>query len=137
MASIPFVFLRISCMYIWYINHAKVYLGSFLNVSLLLIRVRSVWTSMGIYGTVLMLIAVGRAAFVFPLSALSNFMNRNATRAPSISFEHQVSFKLLLEIIMLLTCALMLCAIYYQIVIWWAGLMRGAVSIALAFKQVL
>nr|XP_016473218.1 PREDICTED: sodium/hydrogen exchanger 4-like isoform X2 [Nicotiana tabacum] len=71
---------------------------------------QSVWTSMGIYGTVLILIAVGRAAFVFPLSALSNFMNRNATRAPSISFEH-------------------------QIVIWWAGLMRGAVSIALAFKQ--
>ncbi|OIS99130.1 PREDICTED: sodium/hydrogen exchanger 4 isoform X1 [Nicotiana attenuata] len=71
---------------------------------------QSVWTSMGIYGTVLMLIAVGRAAFVFPLSALSNFMNRNATRAPSITFKH-------------------------QIVIWWAGLMRGAVSIALAFKQ--
>ncbi|CAN4097163.1 unnamed protein product [Withania somnifera] len=71
---------------------------------------QSVWTSMGIYGTVLLLIAVGRAAFVFPLSAFSNFMNRRATRAPSITFNH-------------------------QIVIWWAGLMRGAVSIALAFKQ--
>ncbi|KAK4344499.1 hypothetical protein RND71_034675 [Anisodus tanguticus] len=70
----------------------------------------SVWTSMGIYGTVLLLISVGRAAFVFPLSAFSNFMNRRATRAPSITFKH-------------------------QIVIWWAGLMRGAVSIALAFKQ--
>ncbi|KAJ8534424.1 hypothetical protein K7X08_016152 [Anisodus acutangulus] len=71
---------------------------------------QSVWTSMGIYGTVLLLISVGRAAFVFPLSAFSNFMNRRATRAPSITFKH-------------------------QIVIWWAGLMRGAVSIALAFKQ--
>lgn len=70
----------------------------------------SIWTSMGIYGTVLMLIAVGRAAFVFPLSVLSNFMNRHATRSPKITFKH-------------------------QIVIWWAGLMRGAVSIALAFKQ--
>ncbi|KAF3673561.1 Sodium/hydrogen exchanger 4 [Capsicum annuum] len=70
----------------------------------------SVWTSMGIYGTVLLLIAIGRAAFVFPLSAFSNFLNRHATRAPSITFKH-------------------------QIVIWWAGLMRGAVSIALAFKQ--
>ncbi|XP_006352635.1 sodium/hydrogen exchanger 4 [Solanum tuberosum] len=71
---------------------------------------QSVWTSMGIYITVLMLMAIGRAAFVFPLSVLSNFMNRNATRTPPITFKH-------------------------QIVIWWAGLMRGAVSIALAFKQ--
>ncbi|KAJ0045207.1 hypothetical protein Pint_04000 [Pistacia integerrima] len=66
------------------------------------------WTSLGIYGFLVLLILLGRAAFVFPLSALSNYMNQR--RAPSITFKHQV-------------------------VIWWAGLMRGAVSIALAFKQ--
>ncbi|XP_059664163.1 sodium/hydrogen exchanger 4 [Cornus florida] len=67
-------------------------------------------TSVGIYSTVLLLILLGRAAFVFPLSAFSNYMNRNAEGSSLITFKH-------------------------QIVIWWAGLMRGAVSIALAFKQ--
>ncbi|PSS06096.1 Sodium/hydrogen exchanger 4 like [Actinidia chinensis var. chinensis] len=67
-------------------------------------------TSLGIYSTLMFLILLGRAAFVFPLSALSNYMNRNAGTSSAITFKH-------------------------QIVIWWAGLMRGAVSIALAFKQ--
>ncbi|XP_042480457.1 sodium/hydrogen exchanger 4-like isoform X2 [Macadamia integrifolia] len=66
-------------------------------------------TSLGICSTTLLLILLGRAAFVFPLSALSNYMNKNAERRP-ITFKH-------------------------QILIWWAGLMRGAVSIALAFNQ--
>ncbi|KAL3733393.1 hypothetical protein ACJRO7_022853 [Eucalyptus globulus] len=70
----------------------------------------SLGTSLGIYGTILMLILVGRAAFVFPLSVFSNYMNRRAERSSMITLNHQV-------------------------VIWWAGLMRGAVSIALAFKQ--
>ncbi|KAM7492751.1 hypothetical protein LguiA_035672 [Lonicera macranthoides] len=70
----------------------------------------SVWDSMGIYGAVIFLILLGRAAFVFPLSVFSNCMNRHAERAPLLTFKHQV-------------------------VIWWAGLMRGAVSIGLAFKQ--
>ncbi|XP_044473806.1 sodium/hydrogen exchanger 4 [Mangifera indica] len=65
-------------------------------------------TSLAIYGILILLILIGRAAFVFPLSALSNYMNRRRT--------HLITFK-------------------HQIVIWWAGLMRGAVSIALAFKQ--
>ncbi|GMY31098.1 sodium/hydrogen exchanger 4 [Fagus crenata] len=67
-------------------------------------------TLMGIYSTLLFLILLGRAAFVFPLSVLSNYMNRKAERTAVITFKH-------------------------QIIIWWAGLMRGAVSIALAFKQ--
>lgn len=68
-------------------------------------------TSLGICSTLMLLICLGRAAFVFPLSAFSNYMNRNAgTSSSTITFKHQV-------------------------VIWWAGLMRGAVSIALAFKQ--
>ncbi|KAK1582295.1 hypothetical protein Q3G72_013735 [Acer saccharum] len=68
----------------------------------------SVGNSLGIYGILILLILVGRAAFVFPLSALTNYMNRG--RSSSITFKQQV-------------------------VIWWAGIMRGAVSIALAFKQ--
>ncbi|KAL5735819.1 hypothetical protein ACOSQ2_030607 [Xanthoceras sorbifolium] len=68
----------------------------------------SIGNSLGIYGTLVLMILVGRAAFVFPLSALSNYMNRG--RSSTITFNQQV-------------------------VIWWAGIMRGAVSIALAFKQ--
>ncbi|KAK2987067.1 hypothetical protein RJ640_004793 [Escallonia rubra] len=37
----------------------------------------------------LFLILLGRAAFVFPLSALSNYMNRNAERSTSITLKHQ------------------------------------------------
>ncbi|CAN1135960.1 Sodium/hydrogen exchanger 4 [Linum perenne] len=66
-------------------------------------------TSLEIYGSIVFLILLGRAVFVFPLSAFSNFMNRRKTSP--LGLRHQV-------------------------VIWWAGLMRGAVSIALAFKQV-
>lgn len=70
-----------------------------------------IWRSIQLYACIVLLISVGRAAFVFPLSAFSNFMNRrNSDRRSSITFKNQV-------------------------VIWWAGLMRGAVSIALAFKQ--
>ncbi|KAG0582840.1 hypothetical protein M758_3G092200 [Ceratodon purpureus] len=64
--------------------------------------------SFGLFATTLMLILVGRAAFVFPLSALSNYMRKSS--------DTKISFR-------------------QQIVIWWAGLMRGAVSIALAFNQ--
>ncbi|XP_042514904.1 sodium/hydrogen exchanger 4-like [Macadamia integrifolia] len=66
-------------------------------------------TSMGICCMIIFLILLGRAAFVFPLSALSNYTSRSAERTP-ITFKH-------------------------QIIIWWAGLMRGAVSIALAYSQ--
>ncbi|KAL7584225.1 sodium/hydrogen exchanger 4 isoform X1 [Lactuca sativa] len=70
----------------------------------------SIWTKMGIYSTVMMLILVGRVAFVFPLSIISNYMHRSGGDSTKISRKHQM-------------------------VIWWAGLMRGAVSVALAFKQ--
>ncbi|KAA3473108.1 sodium/hydrogen exchanger 2-like [Gossypium australe] len=49
-----------------------------------------------------------RAAFVFPLSFLSNLAKKSASE--KISFRE-------------------------QIIIWWAGLMRGAVSMALAYNQ--
>ncbi|MCD9561180.1 Sodium/hydrogen exchanger 2 [Datura stramonium] len=54
------------------------------------------------------LVLVGRAAFVFPLSFLSNLMKKSP--------EERISFN-------------------QQITIWWAGLMRGAVSVALAYNQ--
>ncbi|CAD6334648.1 unnamed protein product [Miscanthus lutarioriparius] len=57
---------------------------------------------------ILGLAMVGRAAFVFPSSFLSNLSKKEAR--PKISFKQQV-------------------------IIWWAGLMRGAVSIALAYNK--
>jgi len=45
---------------------------------------------MGIYSCLIFLILLGRAAFVFPLSALANYMNRHAEETPSITFGHQV-----------------------------------------------
>ncbi|KAJ6848586.1 sodium/hydrogen exchanger 2-like [Iris pallida] len=56
----------------------------------------------------LAMVLVGRAAFVFPLSFVSNLTKK--TPNEKITFNQQV-------------------------IIWWAGLMRGAVSIALAYKQ--
>ncbi|KAL7590831.1 hypothetical protein Lser_V15G35597 [Lactuca serriola] len=70
----------------------------------------SLGASIGMYSSVMLLILVGRAAFVFPLSIISNYMNRVGDGSSKITAKHQV-------------------------VIWWAGLMRGAVSVALAFKQ--
>ncbi|KAG2605768.1 hypothetical protein PVAP13_4NG220400 [Panicum virgatum] len=66
-------------------------------------------TSISIFGIIILLVLIGRAAFVFPISILSNNMSGSSERMP-ITFKHQV-------------------------VIWWAGLMRGAVSIALAYNQ--
>jgi NhaP-type Na+/H+ or K+/H+ antiporter len=64
--------------------------------------------SIGISSILLGLVLVGRAAFVFPLSFLSNLTKK-------ADFE-KISWR-------------------QQIVIWWAGLMRGAVSIALAYNK--
>ncbi|KAF8401558.1 hypothetical protein HHK36_012500 [Tetracentron sinense] len=64
--------------------------------------------SVGVSSILLGLVMVGRAAFVFPLSFLSNFAKKN--QSDKIGFKQQVT-------------------------IWWAGLMRGAVSMALAYNQ--
>lgn len=64
--------------------------------------------SIGVSSILLGLVLVGRAAFVFPLSFLSNLTKK--TPLEKISWRQQV-------------------------VIWWAGLMRGAVSIALAYNK--
>nr|ADK62565.1 Na+/H+ antiporter [Halostachys caspica] len=64
--------------------------------------------SVAVSSILLGLLMVGRAAFVFPLSFLMNFSKK--------SHGEKVTFN-------------------QQIVIWWAGLMRGAVSMALAYNQ--
>ncbi|CAL9133285.1 Sodium hydrogen exchanger [Musa troglodytarum] len=64
--------------------------------------------SLRVSSILLGLVLVGRAAFVFPLSFLSNLTKK--------STDERIIFK-------------------QQVTIWWAGLMRGAVSIALAYNQ--
>ncbi|KAL6571567.1 Sodium/hydrogen exchanger 2 [Orobanche hederae] len=63
-------------------------------------------TLVSVSATLLGLVLVGRAAFVFPLSFLSNLTKKT----------EKIEFK-------------------QQVTIWWAGLMRGAVSMALAYNQ--
>ncbi|KAF3454379.1 hypothetical protein FNV43_RR04826 [Rhamnella rubrinervis] len=65
-------------------------------------------TSVAVSSILLALVMAGRAAFVFPLSFLSNLAKKNPNEKISIG---------------------------QQVIIWWAGLMRGAVSIALAYNQ--
>ncbi|WOH12948.1 hypothetical protein DCAR_0832457 [Daucus carota subsp. sativus] len=65
-------------------------------------------TSVAVSSILLGLILVGRAAFVFPLSFISNLAKKSSS--DKIELKQQVT-------------------------IWWAGLMRGAVSMALAYNQ--
>ncbi|CAH2054840.1 unnamed protein product [Thlaspi arvense] len=64
--------------------------------------------SIGVSSILLGLILLGRAAFVFPLSFLSNLTKSSP--------DEKIDWK-------------------KQVTIWWAGLMRGAVSMALAYNQ--
>ncbi|GLT42009.1 hypothetical protein SLA2020_160330 [Shorea laevis] len=68
----------------------------------------SLGESVGVSAVLLGLILLGRAAFVFPLSFLSNLTKKSPYE--------KVNWK-------------------QQVTIWWAGLMRGAVSMALAYNQ--
>ncbi|KAG9128731.1 hypothetical protein Leryth_021469 [Lithospermum erythrorhizon] len=64
--------------------------------------------SVGVSTVLLSLVMLGRAAFVFPLSFLSNCTSK--------SNNNKIDLK-------------------QQVTIWWAGLMRGAVSMALAYNK--
>uniref|UniRef100_A0A6M2EY01 Cation/H+ exchanger transmembrane domain-containing protein n=1 Tax=Populus davidiana TaxID=266767 RepID=A0A6M2EY01_9ROSI len=64
--------------------------------------------SIGVSSILLGLVLVGRAASIFPLSFISNLTKKSQS--------DKIGFK-------------------QQIVIWWAGLLRGAVSMALAYNQ--
>ncbi|XP_047324796.1 sodium/hydrogen exchanger 2-like [Impatiens glandulifera] len=68
---------------------------------------RRPWQSIGVSSVLLGLVLLGRAAFVFPLSFLCNL---------GMKSHDKMEFK-------------------QQVTIWWAGLMRGAVSMALAYNQ--
>ncbi|GAB4835894.1 monovalent cation:H+ antiporter, CPA1 (nhx1) [Ancistrocladus abbreviatus] len=65
-------------------------------------------TSIAVSSILLGLVMVGRAAFVFPISFITNFARKSSSE--------KINLK-------------------KQVVIWWAGLMRGAVSMALAYNQ--
>ncbi|KAK8712906.1 hypothetical protein V6N13_148134 [Hibiscus sabdariffa] len=65
-------------------------------------------TSVAVSAVLIGLVMAGRAAFVFPLSFLSNLAKKSASEKISLR---------------------------EQVIIWWAGLMRGAVSMALAYNQ--
>ncbi|KAH9617697.1 hypothetical protein KSS87_020862 [Heliosperma pusillum] len=65
-------------------------------------------TSVTVSSLLLGLILLGRAAFVFPLSFISNLTKKSSN--------DKINLK-------------------QQITVWWAGLMRGAVSMALAYNQ--
>ncbi|KAK3415601.1 hypothetical protein EUGRSUZ_H01210 [Eucalyptus grandis] len=69
---------------------------------------KSPGTSVGVSTILLGLIVLGRAAFVFPLSFISNLTRKSP--------DDKIGFK-------------------QQVTIWWAGLMRGAVSMALAYNK--
>ncbi|XP_057780154.1 sodium/hydrogen exchanger 1-like [Salvia miltiorrhiza] len=64
--------------------------------------------SVGASAALFGLVVVGRAAFIFPLSFLFNFTKKS--KSDKLNLKQQVT-------------------------IWWAGLMRGAVSMALAYNQ--
>lgn len=65
-------------------------------------------TLVAVSSILLGLVLLGRAAFVFPLSFLSNLAKKSTSE--KITFREQV-------------------------IIWWAGLIRGAVSMALAYNK--
>ncbi|XP_045791987.1 sodium/hydrogen exchanger 1-like [Trifolium pratense] len=68
----------------------------------------SIGTSVAVSSTLIALVLIGRAAFVFPIANLANCTKtRESTK---IEFRS-------------------------QFIIWWAGLMRGAVTIALSYNQ--
>lgn len=83
--------------------------------------------------TLLGLVLVGRAASVISVSFLSNLANDSPI--DKIGFKQQVGiFGLaLFADLNLLNDKVML---LIQVTIWWAGLMRGAVSVALAYNKV-
>ncbi|KAD3338206.1 hypothetical protein E3N88_33727 [Mikania micrantha] len=64
--------------------------------------------SFGASALLLGLIMFGRACFVFPISIISNLITKPTN--------NKIEFK-------------------QQVTVWWAGLMRGAVSVALAYKK--
>nr|AVA17661.1 Na+/H+ antiporter family protein 5 [Populus heterophylla] len=68
----------------------------------------SAGTSAAVSSTLFALVLVGRAAFVFPIANILNCVQKRESS--------KIHFK-------------------QQVIVWWAGLMRGAVTIALSYSQ--
>ena len=81
--------------------------------------------SIPVSSTLFALVLVGRAAFVFPIANITNCMetgdNFKHLQHLAIAIDSSSSFANYLK---------------SQFIIWWAGLMRGAVTIALSYNQV-
>ena len=93
--------------------------------------------SIGASSVLLGLVLVGRAAFVFPLSFLINLSKKSYSE--KIEFKQQVSgfvFGSRFQPSEILCGMKTEIHITIQVTIWWAGLMRGAVSMALAYNKV-
>lgn len=81
------------------------------------------------------LVMAGRAAFVFPLSFLSNLAKKSPTER--IGFKQQVCYLFIrCNKFLLPYKSNCITVLHFQIIIWWSGLMRGAVSMALAYNKV-
>lgn len=97
-------------------------------------------TSIGVSSILLGLILAGRAAFVFPLSFLSNLTKKSPENKIELKQQVWVVYSSLYSF-----CVSWLASevnnthfpLILQVTIWWAGLMRGAVSMALAYNQVI
>jgi len=103
--------------------------------SLFFFLVASPGTSLGVSSILLALILVGRAAFVFPLSLLSNLTKKSLNE--KINLKQQVTaWHMIRRMANLFVDICWIMEPPLQVTIWWAGLMRGAVSMALAYNQV-
>ena len=81
------------------------------------------------------LVLIGRAAFVFPLANVLNWLKKRDDQ--KIEFRKQVHLK----IPILVATPVKICSVFtnycnFQFIIWWAGLMRGAVTVALSYNAV-
>ena len=104
----------------------------YMNVSIVLV-LNSPGTSVAVSSILMGSVMLGRAAFVFPLSFLSNLSKKNQSEKIDIKQQVLTNLHFLWNNEWLFICIL---CIRLQVVIWWAGLMRGAVSMALAYNKV-
>lgn len=95
----------------------------------------SAGTSLAVSSTLLALVLIGRASFVFPVANITNLMKKRGNT--KIEFRQQVITAGTQHLAMLVKSSSNSANILkYQFIIWWAGLLRGAVTIALSYNQV-
>ncbi|KAJ8440123.1 hypothetical protein Cgig2_003448 [Carnegiea gigantea] len=93
----------------------------------------SAGTFLAVSSTMMALVLIGRAAFVFPLANVLNWLKKREDQ--KIEFRKQVHLK----IPILVAAPVKICSVFtnycnFQFIIWWAGLMRGAVTVALSYN---